>query len=394
MKSLVAGMTQTAALFEQTKKMLGAGHIQVIEDEEEVSKEFADEFYNDIQEEPPKPRVNRKERERGVLEAGKSENRGHGNEGFDQFVEKKEKPATTAKSEDWRCGECGAINGHLPSCKYYAKWKADLDKKSEGAPETGQAEPVKEEAAQTSTKQPESEQKGSGRELLTATVSEITARLKKLGPKQLKENVEARSKSQPEPHEPKSYYEITYDDGKVAQIWDTNLHAAILKSKGKKCVFAVTRSKTGYVAVEDIVEIGGVKFARDPATKQSIPAQILAATEKAIQNMEEGKTAAGEVIPNDWIEMSGLVDVFKKNSESGAPLMTSDKRHYVMFDLAGIDRGPESRFYCLKPQLFDCLEQAEFEQISFQYSTMEGNRRLVEDVLSIGNRSFRNGKPI
>ena len=54
MKELVAGMVSTALFFEQTKKLLGAGHIQVVEDETEQAPELANKFYHIIDAEEEK----------------------------------------------------------------------------------------------------------------------------------------------------------------------------------------------------------------------------------------------------------------------------------------------------------------------------------------------------
>src|SRR5271156_1821782 len=46
-KKMISGMTETARLFEQTKKSLGVGHIQVLEDDDERAPELEKEFYRD-----------------------------------------------------------------------------------------------------------------------------------------------------------------------------------------------------------------------------------------------------------------------------------------------------------------------------------------------------------
>lgn len=63
MKSLIAGMVSTAALFEQTKKLLGSGHVQVLEDDNETAPEIAKEFYSILDAEDDRPLPKRRNAE-------------------------------------------------------------------------------------------------------------------------------------------------------------------------------------------------------------------------------------------------------------------------------------------------------------------------------------------
>ncbi len=417
MRSLIGGMVGTANLFQQTQKLLG-GSIQIVEDETEQAVEFSREFY-DVPDEPAKPKVDRRERERGTLEPGKSENRGHDHTGFDQYVKAEPKdagkPAESGKQPDAAmCSECRQMLdatkpfcGHHKLCVHAPKdpepTKAEVKTKAatEGTPDatSAPATTAKAELTRDVLLVPAT---GKERELLLMTVADLRPKLKKLTPKQLKENVEAKAEQKPEPHEPKPYYEIEGKDNAVASVWDTNLHPAILKSKGRECVFAVTRSKQGYVSIEDVVSIGGVKFARDPATKQSIPADILAMSERSLKNMEEGKTAAGEVIspdaPSNLPTVSGSVDIFKDKNTEGKPLLTSDQKPYVYVDIVDVADGETARYYCIKEHLFKSLRMAEFEKIVVEYSiTHQGNGKkalTIEDVKQVAETMFREGKPI
>jgi hypothetical protein len=221
--------------------------------------------------------------------------------------------------------------------------------------------------------------------------------MKKLTPKQLKENIEAKTEQKEEPHVPKPFYEVIYEGDKIASVWDTHLHVAVMKSIGKKATFAISRGKQGYISIEDIVEIAGVRFARDPITKDSLPADILAATERAIKNMDEGKTPGGDPLPENLLSATGLVDVFKATSPDGKPLLTTDRRKYVYIDLAKEGVEQRTRFYCVNESLFECLKIAEFEAIELSYSVLKqasaGEAFTIEDVKRIGNQPFRNGKP-
>lgn len=58
-KKLVGQMTETARLFEQTKRSLGVGHIQVLEDDEDKAPELEKEFYRDRPEAEPIERPTR-----------------------------------------------------------------------------------------------------------------------------------------------------------------------------------------------------------------------------------------------------------------------------------------------------------------------------------------------
>jgi hypothetical protein len=90
MEKLVDKMTENAKLLEHTRKLLGGGHIQIVEDDETtLASELVPEFYHEAETEKPETRRTRQERERGVLEPGKQPNRGHDREGFGR------KPAPT-----------------------------------------------------------------------------------------------------------------------------------------------------------------------------------------------------------------------------------------------------------------------------------------------------------
>jgi hypothetical protein len=96
---LIGRMTDHARLFEQTRKMLGTGRIEVVEDDNERAEEIAPEFYPAANIAPvvfPKP------------------------DEPEEVVEPKKQP-----NMDVRCGSCGGVNGHEPDCKFAAKAEQD-----------------------------------------------------------------------------------------------------------------------------------------------------------------------------------------------------------------------------------------------------------------------------
>ena len=96
-QELVGRMTDHARLFEQTKKMLGTGRIEVIEEDNERAEEIAPEFYPAANIAPvkfPEP---------------------------DETEEVKVVEPTKQPNMDVRCGDCGGTNGHEKDCKYAAK---------------------------------------------------------------------------------------------------------------------------------------------------------------------------------------------------------------------------------------------------------------------------------
>jgi hypothetical protein len=389
MKQLVTNMVQTAHLFQETKRLLGAGNIQVIdEDETQRADEFSKEFYHDLpDDQPAKPKVNRQERERGTLEPGKSENRGHDATGFEQFSQGEKKEKSAAQSVGDMCAECRQtldpkkeFGGHHKICPHRPKDAPVKETPTEQKPIPGAEVNHVAQAA--------------GRELLSVKVEKVNPRMKRMGSKQLAENHAATAEQKDVPHEPKPYLEIVWDGDRLASVWDTNLHPAILKSVGKDCVFAITTGKKNYITVEDIVSIAGVKFARDPVTKQSIPADILAATERASENMAQGKTAGGDVIPlATGTLLEDTVISFTDKSPHGDPLTTTDERPYVYIMLMDTDE----KMYCLKPHLFECLKSAFEQKIVLTYSNMKQSSgqaaRLVEDVHKIDGRPYTDGNP-
>lgn len=94
--ALISKMTDHARLFEQTRKILGTGRIEVVEDETERAPEIASEFYPASNIAPASVKFPEPEE-------------------ADEVVPAKKQP-----NMDIACGSCGKINGHEADCKFAA----------------------------------------------------------------------------------------------------------------------------------------------------------------------------------------------------------------------------------------------------------------------------------
>jgi phage recombination protein Bet len=169
----------------------------------------------------------RRSRERGTLEHGKVENRGHGDEGF---LDEGPKPGTRAVSPE--------------------------DKKKE----------QKQEAKQAAL------------ETIDSTVVKIAPMLKKLTPDQVNENKIAKAQKKPEPHEPQPYFIVTLRGDISIFVWDKHMFRAIAGSGGKAIEWKVAKRKTAtkeYLGLEQIVSIDGVKYVVDAESKEWVPVTSL-----------------------------------------------------------------------------------------------------------------------
>jgi hypothetical protein len=108
--ALINKMTDHARLFEQTKKLLGTGRIEVVDDDTERAPEIAAEFYPASDIAPAAVKFPEPEAE-------------------DEVVAPKAQP-----NMDVRCGHCGAVNGHEADCKFADK----NGKKSEAVAAAGE----------------------------------------------------------------------------------------------------------------------------------------------------------------------------------------------------------------------------------------------------------------
>lgn len=95
--ALISKMTDHARLFEQTKKILGTGHIEIVEPDEERAEEIASEFYPTSDIAPAAVKFPEPEEQGEIVEPKKQANM------------------------DVRCGHCGGVNGHETDCKFAEK---------------------------------------------------------------------------------------------------------------------------------------------------------------------------------------------------------------------------------------------------------------------------------
>lgn len=233
-------------------------------------------------------------------------------------------------------------------------------------------------------------------ETMTVTVLKVDAKSKAINAKQKEENLKRKPEAQ---HEPQPYFILKCEDDISIFVWDKHLFTAILKSQKKKCVFGVAKNDKGFITLEDIIEIAGVKFALDPETKDAVPAELLGMTQRASERMEAGQSAAP---PNPGLlEISGKVTSFRKTDANGKPLKAVSGPSYVTITLAYLDadttHDPHQLFVCKNEHLFSVLEMSDEEDITFVYSKKTDAKHVlwqsIEDVKKVGNRTFENGKP-
>ncbi|MGH3427727.1 MAG: phage recombination protein Bet [Mycobacteriales bacterium] len=203
----------------------------------------------------PKDRVeNKTRRERGTLEPGKEANRGHDNEGF------KDGPKT--------------IDAEVVST----------------------AQPSK---APQSAKEQKAEQKAAAIRVLEVTVQQIVPKLKNLTPEQAKGNAAARKAKQDEPHVRQPFYilQCAGDPPTFIYVWDQKLWKAALRSQNKVCVFGVSDKQAGektFINLEEIAGIGGVRYTRDPKTREFVPESEANAAEVPPAGPEPGEGFEGQ----------------------------------------------------------------------------------------------------
>ncbi len=92
--ALISKMTDHARLFEQTRKILGTGRIEVVEEDTERAPEISSEFYPASDIAPASVKFPEPEAEEEVVQTKKQANM------------------------DVKCGHCGGVNGHESDCKY------------------------------------------------------------------------------------------------------------------------------------------------------------------------------------------------------------------------------------------------------------------------------------
>lgn len=130
-KKLVEHTTDHARLFEHTRKMLGAGRVEVVEPENDRAGEISAEFYPPVSAvQFPKPEAEDNvsdSRDYPNMSVGCSacgEVDGHASD-CSSLKPKSQKQPEPAMDAPAMCSECREIGKHKPDCKYF---KADQDK--------------------------------------------------------------------------------------------------------------------------------------------------------------------------------------------------------------------------------------------------------------------------
>jgi hypothetical protein len=306
------------------------------------------------QDESEPARQSRREVERGTLEPSKEQNRGHGAEGFgEQSIEDRVAQAST------------------PSFNIR---EAERARPKSGKPE---AEPETIETA-----------------VLDVDVTGST----RLSPKQVEEN---KTLPEEKKHEGAQFFRVTCIGDVKLYVYDRHLFQAVLKSKGrKKAAFVVTRGAKGLLSIKEVIHIDGVKFARDPVTKDAIPADLLAATEKIIDpSAPQAQETAKESTPAstqtafqhgaNLRHISGEVESFTdKDPVDGKPLKSKSDKPFGILKIKHLEsdakHDPHATFYCHKPEMFAILAAAVGRGNQFQYSvTTDANGRIWQTIESI-----------
>lgn len=235
-KQLVERMTDHARLFEQTRKMLGTGRIEVIESDDARAGEIEPEFYpGEIA--PvvfPKP------------------------EEADQVVEPQSRPNMAV-----RCNACGKVNGHASDCK---------TQKPEQPP-AKEAPALCNDCRQTGTHAPDCKYAAKAeQDRLTSkgsskAVYAVTGVEKKVSTKQGEYLVVSV---------------LTVDNQKgVLYVWHHGLHEHFLRrnySKPLPMMAEVTQNELSgkmFYQIEHLLELGGVIFVNDEPAEQATAEQAV-----------------------------------------------------------------------------------------------------------------------
>jgi hypothetical protein len=299
-RELVTHMTDHARLFEHTRKLLGTGRIEVIEDDSARAGEITPEFYPEVS--PPKFPT--------AEEAGQAE---------PEIIPPQKQP-----NMDVMCQECRQVNGHKPDCFYATQQPATSDRSTKcvscnappgkphatGCPEksivkvgvkdgavasvtiTSAANPIiraTQEAIQPQTAAaPSSDTQtanGAPTGLQTMLLQVLSVEAKE---KPIKKNGKPTGEKQ-------QYRVLTVLDLESLQwslyAWDTK-HFEFLDPIPAKtnCIFQVKRSETAngnYYSIEHIVETGGLRFRDD---KPVIEGQVVEAEDEDMSLFDEAAT--------------------------------------------------------------------------------------------------------
>jgi hypothetical protein len=260
-QELVTHMTDHARLFEHTRKLLGTGRIEVIEEDSARVGEITPEFYPEVS--PPKFPT--------AEEAGQAD---------PEII-----PAQKQANMDVMCQECRQVNGHKADC-FYNTQSAERTTKctscnapagkphATGCPEKGKTVPAnpaeqpsaasqearqaQTTAAPTQTTNQATDEPPAGLETMLLRVQSIDAK-----EKPVKKNGKLTGEKQ-------HYRVLAVMDREglnwFLYAWDSK-HFEFLDPIPPKtnCIFQVKKSKTpqGYYSLEHIIETGGMKFKDD-----------------------------------------------------------------------------------------------------------------------------------
>jgi hypothetical protein len=319
------------------------------------------------QDETEPARQSRREVERGTLEVSREQNRGHGHEGFsEQSVEDRVAQASTPT------------------------FNAQQIETTEGIV-IGDSAPTDPERARPKPDKPAAEITPLETAVLDAEVGTT-----RLSPKQLSEN-----KTLPEEkrHIGAPYYRIKCIGDTLLYVYDQHLFRAVLQAKGrKKAGFMVQRGTKGLLQIKDVIHVDGVKFARDPITKDAIPADILAATEKVINSpavpneQETAKPASTQTAFPLGANMRSItaeiasysdtdsIDGHSLKTKSGKPFCTVKVKHLE----ANPKHDPHATFQCFKEAFFGSLRAGVGKKFSWDYSVAtDVNGRVWQSIESL-----------
>jgi hypothetical protein len=146
---------------------------------------------------------------------------------------KRGKKGQAQKQEDVKCADCGAINGHLPSCKYHPNAKKEA---KETKPAPAETKPAKAETVQGEV-----------------VVDKIVVQIKTATPKKTQAGA--------------SYvvYDVVDNENKERLIYcfHKTVNEELVKATNKICLLRYSTQKRGeqmYMVIEEILEVAGVAY--------------------------------------------------------------------------------------------------------------------------------------
>jgi hypothetical protein len=237
--------------------------------------------------------------------------------------------------------------------------------------------------------------------LETAVLDVDVTGMTRLSPKQIEEN---KSLPEEKKHVGAQFFRVKCIGDITLYLYDQHLFRAVLMSKGKKKAgFMVQRGAKGLLSIKEIVHIDGNKFARDPITKEAIPADLLASTEKVInaqpaasntqetpsQTMVPASTQTAFPLGANMRSISAEIASYNdKDSVDGAPLKTKSGKPFCTVKVKHLESDPKhdphSTFQCFKEALFASLKAGVGKKLSWDYSvSTDANGRVWQSIESI-----------